>query len=251
MGRYGVHIRRLCAVGFWLAAWHILSLIISQEILLVSPVAVVVKLVSLSGNSEFWQVIAFSTSRIFLGFFLSAILGIVMAALAARFKLIDVLLEPLVSVIKATPVASFIIIALIWISPRNLSVLISVLIAFPLIYSNVTGGIKETDPQLLEMSKLFGVSENRILRYVYIPQVLPYFRAACSVAFGLCWKSGIAAEIIGMPTGSMGENMYRSKIFLETADLLAWTLVVIFLSVLSEKLFLLLLDKVVAISERG
>jgi len=57
----------------------------------------------------------------------------------------------------------------------------------------------------------------------------------------LAWKAGVAAELIGYPAGSMGEQLYYSKFFLETDTLFAWTVVIIILSVSFEKLFLLLL----------
>ena len=68
----------------------------------------------------------------------------------------------------------------------------------------------------------------------------------CSVALGICWKSGVAAEVIGLPDGSIGDALYRAKITLSTGELFAWTFVIILLSAGFEKLFLALLDKVVA-----
>ena len=103
-------------------------------------------------------------------------------------------------------------------------------------------GIGHTDRQLLEMARVFRVPVSRQLRGIYLPAVLPYFRSAVSLGLGLCWKSGAAAEVIGLPNGSIGDALYRAKITLSTGELFAWTFVIILLSAGFEKLFLLLLD---------
>ena len=59
---------------------------------------------------------------------------------------------------------------------------------------------------------------------------------ACRLACGLCWKSGVAAEVIGLPSGSIGERLYDAKIYLNTGEVLAWTLVIVLISLACEKL---------------
>ena len=151
---------------------------------------------------------------------------------------------------KATPVASFIILVLIWVPSRNLSVVISFLMVLPVIYTNVLNGIQSTDGKLLEMAEVFDVSPWRRIKYIYMSSVLPYFRAGCSLGLGLCWKAGVAAEVIGIPAGSIGEKLYEAKVYLETPDLFSWTIVIIILSIAFEKIFLLLTDLLVGRVER-
>lgn len=217
---------------------------------MVSPVSVLVRVGQLAVTAEFWHSILFSLVRIAGGFLLAATAGVLLAGLAARFRRVEELLAPLILAIKAIPVASFIILVLIWVSSRNLSVLISFLMVLPVVYTNVLSGIRCTDPQLLEMAQVFDLPALRCIRYIYVSQVLPYFRAACTVALGLCWKSGIAAEVIGIPKGSMGEKLYSAKIYLDTPDLFAWTIVIVLISLAFERLFLAGLDAVVARLER-
>ena len=170
----------------------------------------------------------------------------VLAALAAWKTWFRELMAPLVAGIKAVPVASFIILALVWLNSQSLSLFISALMVFPPVYLNVLEGIGHTDRQLLEMARVFRVPVSRQLRGIYLPAVLPYFRSAVSLGLGLCWKSGAAAEVIGLPDGSIGDALYRAKITLSTGELFAWTFVIILLSAVFEKLFLALLDKAVA-----
>ena len=133
------------------------------------------------------------------------------------------------------------ILALVWVRGRELSILISFLMAVPVLYSAVRTGIQGTDVQLLEMARVFRLPAGRRLRAIWLPAVLPAFREGCRTALGLCWKSGVAAEVIGLPDGSIGDALYRAKITLSTGDLFAWTFVIICLSALFEKLFLALL----------
>ena len=234
---------RLWAVAFWLLLWHGASLALQQDLLLVSPVSVILRLAALATDIHFWQSILFSLSRIGLGMLLAVIAGILLAALAARYEGIHALLAPLMVAMKATPVASFIILVLLWLPSRHLAVLVSFFMAMPILYENTFTGILHTDEKLLEMVAVFHVPFSRQLRYLYIPQIFPFFQAGFVVSFGLCWKSGIAAEVIGLPKGSIGERLYQAKIFLDTPDLFAWTLVIIFASLLCEKTCLFLLKR--------
>lgn len=232
---------RLWAVLFWLAVWQLGSMALNQQILLVSPLRVIVRLSELAVTARFWRAAGYTLLRITAGFLLGAAAGTVFAALSARFKRAEELLAPLMLAVKSVPVASFIILALILFSSRNLAVLISFLIVLPVLYGNVLGGIRASDRQLLEMARVFDIPRQRTIRYIYVPQVFPYFRSACASAIGLSWKSGVAAEVIGMPQGSIGERLQQAKVYLDTPDLFAWTLVIVLLSMAFEKLFLALL----------
>ena len=208
-----------------------------------SPVSVLKKLSELLFTADFWQSIGFSFGRIVLGFGIAVVLGIFMGITAYRSRVAEILINPLMSVIKATPVASFIILCLIWIPSRNLSVFISFLMVLPVIYTNLLEGLGQTDRKLLQMADIFRVSRGKKVFYIYFSQVLPYFITACRLSLGMCWKAGIAAEVIGVPSGSMGEKLYNAKIYLNTPDLFAWTIVIIIISVVFEKFFLAGINK--------
>ena len=239
---------RLCykilAAAVWILVWQLASMWLKQEILLASPVSVIRRLGQLIVTADFWRSIGFSFGRIVLGFTLALVLGTLLAALSYGVSAVEILMDPLITVIKATPVASFIILCLIWIPSRNLSVFISFLMVFPVVYTNLLEGLRQTDKQLLEMADSFGAGLGKKVEFVYLSQVMPYAATACKLGLGLCWKAGIAAEVIGIPTGSIGEKLYKSKVYLETPDLFAWTIVIIFVSMTFEKIFLFFLKKI-------
>lgn len=240
----------LWPVIFWLLLWHIVSIIIDSKLILVSPLTVVGHLFVFIKEAEFWSTVLSSFVKIIGGFLLALLTGSMWAALSAKYKGIKQLLWPVILAIKTVPVASFIILALFWFSSQNLSIFISFLMVFPIIYTNVLKGIEETDEKLVEMAEVFQISSINKIRSLYIPQIMPYFRAGCSISLGLCWKSGIAAEVIGMPAGSMGERLQQAKVYWETADVLAWTVVIVIISLVFELLFLKILDKITAWWER-
>lgn len=238
--------KQLVSVFFWLAVWQAAAMLIGQEVFLVSPVQALATLIQLLPQADFWQRVGFSAGRILLGFLLGAVSSVLLAVAAEKSDWMEALLSPVMQLVKATPVASFIILALVWVSGSSLSVLISFLMVLPVLYGAVRTGIESVDVQLLEMAKVFRLPLGKRLRAIWLPEVLPAFRQGCSVALGICWKSGVAAEVIGLPDGSIGDALYRAKITLSTGELFAWTFVIILLSAAFEKLFLALLDRAVA-----
>jgi len=231
------------AVIFWLLVWQIAAWWVDAPILLVSPLKAIVRLLELIWQAAFWESVLFSVGHIVLGFLISALLGVALAALSYRFRMVRQLLAPLTAAVKAVPVASFVILVLLWVPSRQLSIIISVLIGFPVIYANALTGLDSTDPKLIAMARVFRVPFITQLRAIYLYSVLPFLRSGLGVAIGLCWKSGVAAEVIGVPKGSIGEKLYQSKIYLETADLFCWTLVIVLLSIGCEKLLKILLKR--------
>lgn len=235
--------RRLWPILFWLLAWQGGSMALaaaypSGGLLLASPVRAGLRLLELLPEPLFWRAVGNSSLRILGGFLLSGALAVGLAALAAGRPWLQDLLVPPVAVVKAVPVASFIILALVWLDSRSLSLFISALVVFPPVYLNVLEGIRRTDSRLLELAQVYRIPLRRRLWGIYVLQALPYFRSASSLALGLCWKAGVAAEVIGLPAGTVGERLYTAKIYLQTPDLFAWTTVVLVLAALFEKLFL-------------
>ncbi len=235
------------SVLFWLAAWQGGSMALAAAyphggLLLASPVRAALRLLALLPSSAFWRAVGNSSARIFGGFLLSCALALLLAALAAGRSWLRDLLAPPVAVVKAVPVASFIILALVWLDARSLSLFISALMVFPPVYLNVLEGLRQTDSKLLELAQVYRIPLRRRLWGIYLPQVLPYFRSAASLALGLCWKAGAAAEVIGLPAGTIGERLYTAKVYLQTPDLFAWTAVILALAAVFERLFLAAVD---------
>lgn len=231
-------IYKLISIIFWLAVWSGAAAYIGRDIILPSPVQAAKALCRLAVTADYWKTILNSAGHIIGGFLSALLAGVILSVLSYKIKTLRYLISPLISVIKSTPVASFIILALFWMPSRKLSIFIAFLIVLPVVYTNVLEGISSVSAEMLEMTNLFRVSPVKKLLYVYVPEIMPFFISACRVSLGLCWKSGVAAEVIGQPDNTVGDALYRSKIYLETADLFAWTVTVIFISFLFERIFM-------------
>ncbi len=229
------------AVLFALLVWQTAAVAVDQSILLVSPTDVALRMTTIWQVDGFASSIWFSFYHIAGGFLLALVSGILLAALSGRFKWVETALWPFMITVKTVPVASFVVICLIWLSAQNLSVFISFLIVLPVVYGNVLQGIKSEDGKMLEVAEVFRMPMLRRILYIHMPQLKPFILSACATALGMSWKAGIAAEIIGTPDGSIGKQLYYAKIYLDTDDLLCWTVIIVIVSVAFEKLFMLAL----------
>lgn len=243
--------RRILVLLFWILVWEAVSLIADQEIFLVSPHRVLLHLFSILPTADFWRAVFFSFLRISLGYWLAVLAGVFLAGIAAGFSFCREILSPLIHTIRSVPVASFIILVLICLPSRMLSVLIAFLIVLPVIYENTLKGIGETDVRMLEMAEIFRISLYRRIRYIYTPSVEPYLLTACTAAMGMAWKAGTAAEVIGITGGSVGERLQQAKTYIDTPEVFAWTIVIILLSLLSERIMRLVLKEIFRIAGQG
>lgn len=220
----------------YLLVWQLASTAVGSALLLPSPAATLRRFVQLLSLVESWRAVGMTMARIMGGYLLGVLFGVFLGVLTAKFPFADALLSPLRGVIKATPVTSFILLALLWLSSDAIPLFISLLMVLPIVWANTLEAVLHTDPQLLEIARVFRLGRLRTLTRIYIPSVLPQLLAACTTALGFAWKSGVAAEIIALPKRSVGYRLYEAKLSIETIDLFAWTLLVVLLSMLLETL---------------
>ncbi len=236
-------LRGLSAAIFWIAVWCAVSYRTGSELLFPSPASVTKALFELAVTTDFWKTAAYSLLRVALGIIISLFIGSLLALLTEKIKTADTLLSPMLGVIKATPVASFIILALLWLDRNTLPLFITALIVIPIVWSNVSAGIRSVDNELIEVTRIYGFSPLKRLKRLYLPSITPYFLAACRSSLGLAWKAGISAEVLSTPKYAIGTELYFSKTYFETPSLFAWTLVVILMSIIIEKLFVLGIER--------
>jgi len=227
---------------FWLLIWELASFLIDSRIIIVSPRTTFARLFELGQTVNFWQSILASMYNIMRGFGLALVFGITIAIVSAKVKIFYMLILPAINVMNAIPFASFVILVLFALG--NPSVFVPFVMVLPIIFHNTYKGIVNTDPQLLEMARVFRVPFWKKAVYIYLKTVAPYIISAAQVGIGFAWKSGIAAELFGVMRGTIGGNLHSARIHMETADLFAWTITIIILSYAMEKLFLLLFGRV-------
>ncbi|MDO4275815.1 MAG: ABC transporter permease subunit [Eubacteriales bacterium] len=230
--------KKAAAVIFWLMIWQAAAILMKNSIVFVGPLEMLHSLWEQMSGNEFWLSVGNTVLKIMGGFLAAFILAVLAAGLAFRWNWFKILLEPLILLAKSVPVASFVVLLLILAGSENLSVFIVLLMVFPIIYVNMGQGLEHVDSKMLEMARVFGMNPWKQFLYIYRPAFLPFLISGSRVALGMSWKSGVAAEIIGVPAHSIGERLYMAKIYLNIDSLFAWTLVIILLSMAFEKLFL-------------
>ena len=229
-------LRGVLVAAFWIGIWELLALYVNQVLLIPAPHTVAVTLFQLVQTADFWRAVALSLLRIMAGFAVGVVVGTLLAFATHRYAFAASLLHPVRHGIRAIPVASFIILALVWLPTNSLPAFIAFLMVLPIMWSGVEQGLQQIEPRLLDMAQVFKLGYSKTLFQVRIPAILPHFRTAFVNSLGLAWKSGIAAEVICRPEDSIGRMLQEAKIYLETPEVFAWTTVVILLSLSIEKL---------------
>ncbi|MCL2588210.1 MAG: ABC transporter permease subunit [Oscillospiraceae bacterium] len=231
----------LAAILFWLLVWEAVFRLVGREILVVSPIRAVSRLFELGQTAPFWNAVFSTCRRVLEGFGLSVFVGSALAILTSRSQFFRYLFAPILKVLRATPVASVILLFLVWMATARVPVFVVFLMVTPIVWTNLFAGLEVMDAQLLEMGQVFRFGTWKKIRYIYLPALMPYIVAALTTGLGAAWKTAIGAEVIARPAGGMGRAVYDTRIHLLTADLFAWTIAVIALSVLLEKVMVLLL----------
>jgi NitT/TauT family transport system permease protein len=220
---------------FWLALWQGAAMIVGNPLILPTPVETVLRLFELAGESKFWFFTSLSLLRILIGIIIAIPAAWLFAALCSGSEIINALFSPAVTLMKSTPVVSFILIAIFLVDRHTIPSAITFMMVFPVLFENVREGISQTPKELLEMADVFGVSWIMKVKRIYIPAIKPFFFSALMTSVGLAVKAGVAAEVVAYIPDSMGKMLSDAKSYMEPADLLAWTVVIIAISLITER----------------
>ena len=229
-------LRALLCFAFWIGIWYIAAAALGKAVILPMPHDVAKRLIALAGTKDFVLTCLRSLGSVFAGIFFGMAFGGVLAVLSHFIPVVKTLASPMLSVVKATPVASFIILLLFLVNKTAVPPIATSLIVMPIVYSNVTKGFSSVPREKSEVARIYRFDAVKKWKYCYLPCIMPYFATACRSAVGMAWKAGIAAEVICSPKGTIGSALYNAKIYLESEDMFAWTAAVIILSIVIEKL---------------
>lgn len=227
--------------AFWLAVWVFAAALVAQPLILPGPGAVVVALLRLVCDANTWAILVGSGARILGGLALAAICGGVLAGVSVRSRTFARLVAPALSFVKATPVACVVVLLLIWLGSARVSIAAVFLMALPGVYFSLVEGLAQVDKPMEQMFRLHGVRGWRLFFAHTWREVLPFVLSCARAVIGMSWKAGVAAELIGMAAGTVGERIYQAKLLIETADLLAWTVLVVAASWACERVLVWLL----------
>lgn len=238
-------LKNIGIIIFWIFIWELLYLIVNKNIVIPSPYNVFINLTNLIKTKEFYISIINTFRSIIIGFFLALATGILTGIINLLIPWTKEIIKPIINIIRVTPVASFVILALVFMQTKNLPILVSFFMVLPLVWRNIIESFKSIDNNLIEMSNLFKVSKLSQIKNIYLPHSLPYLLAAVHTGFGYSWKSVITAEIIASSSITIGSYILDSKVYLDSVELFSWTIVVIVLSIITEKILFYLSNKII------
>lgn len=228
---------------FWLVVWQILAWCIGNKILLEGPIGVLTYLFTELKSLEYYRTVLASVVRIMGGLVCGVFFAVFWGGLTYKNKWLKEMLLPIIQFLKSAPITCFVVLLLIWTGSEKLTFFIALIVGFPPVYLNLSEGLTQLDEKKLELAKVYGMPFRNRFFYIYLPEIKSYFMSALTVSIGMAFKAGIAAEIIGTPDYSMGERIYMSKIYLDTAGVLAWMITVIFVAYFCEKVVIWLVGK--------
>ncbi len=235
--------KKIIILLVWLLIWEAAARLIDNVILMAGPISTMLSLADSLGKVSFYVSILRSFLCITAGFLAGSVAGISLAVISGRFKTFGDFIRPLITLLKTVPVACFVVILLVWFGSAYVSFFISMMIVTPVLFLNTEKGLGNLPADMLEMADVYKMKRFPRFKYIIFPKMHPFLLAAFETAIGMAWKSGVAAEVIGQAQETIGNSVYISKIYLDTAGLFSWTIVVVLVSALFEKLFIYLFRK--------
>lgn len=224
---------------FILILWHVLFIITGNEFFIPSIKTTFNKIISLLFQRKSYFFIINSSFRIIVGLFISIFIGMIMGFATYFSKFIRITIYPVVNIMRTVPVASLILILMIWMKSFYVPIALIVLLCLPIIWQSCYDALLNIDLKILEMASVFKISFLKQIIMIYTPSIVPFISIAIKNALGFSWKVGIAAEIIVLPQDSIGSALRDSKIYFDTAELFAWTIIIITLSYIFNYLYIL------------
>ena len=226
----------LLPILFWLSVWQVCAIIVDNSYFFPTVFETCSALFAILSSVSTYKIVALTLLRVMLGLILGIFFGCCLAVISNRFTVVRTTVSPLVSIIKSTPVATFIIILYVIMRGDLLPVFIAFLMVLPLIWQNLIDGYDSIDKNLSEVCDAFQFSYSKRFKYLILPALLKYLVPAVITASGLAWKAEISAEIIVNTVDSIGEMIYDAQYAFDTPRAFAWTLIIIFMSIILEVL---------------
>lgn len=223
-------------LGVFLLLWFVISKIINLELILPTPYNTIKSLFSLLIHNEFWVAVSNTLTNSLISYGCSLLAAFLFAILGYIIFNIQKILNPIISVLRSIPTMAIILLLLIWFNSNIAPMIISALVIFPLLYSSFNNALKQVSVELIDMSNYYNVPKFRQIIYLYVPSMMPTTLSAIQSTISLNLKVLIAAEVLAATKDSIGRMMQTAKLYLDTAELIAWTVVAIVLGALLESI---------------
>ncbi len=223
-------------IFFILLIWKAAALGVGSPFLMPPPETAFRRLFEMVPDPGFWRARGATSLRSLYGFCICFSSGVLVGAAAGLFLPFRRLVKPLLSVLRAVPVMSVILLGMLWFVTDLVPVFVTFLMVFPLVCANVLEGVMQIDQRLLEMGKVYRLTSAQRLTHIVFPSLIPFLFAAANAGVGMAWKVTIAAEVLCQPRNAVGTGIQYAQLNLEIPEVMAWTAAAVILSGASETL---------------
>lgn len=183
--------------------------------------------------------VAISALRVGAAVILAMGLAIAVAAIVSRRPLVAAVVEERILVfLNSFPSVGWAILGVIWFGVSNATVIfIEVAIILPFCLINAIAGFRQIDEELAEMGRSFSRSRWRRFTRLTLPLIAPFLVAGLRIAYGICWKIALVAELFGAQSG-LGYLLVRAQSSADAAMIFATCLVIVVAVMLVDRLLL-------------
>jgi len=165
----------------------------------------VVGVVKLMLDPATWGAFWVSNQALIVGFSFSVVAGILLGLGAARFQNIEGFIDPYLNILLVTPMAALIPILLmslgIGIESR---IFLVIVFTIPVVIVNSRAGVRQVDPNLIEMATSFGATERDIWRKILLPGALPAIMTGIRLGLGRGVTGMVIIELLMVAVGIGG-----------------------------------------------
>ena len=227
------------ALGLVVVLWVITATAVGSEYIFPKLSTTLKAFFELFGEKSFYIAIGNTLGRVLLSFVISFAAAMIFAIIASLFNGSGKILSILTSIVRTIPTMSIILLALIWLTTKQAPMLVAILVIFPLQFEGILSAILNVDSRLIEMARVYNVPIKKQITYLYLPEIAPSVFSIMKSTISLNVKLIIAAEVMAQTARSMGVNMQRASVYLDTHILLAWTIMAVILGLILEGIVML------------
>jgi NitT/TauT family transport system permease protein len=182
--RVAVVVIRAVSLASVIGLWEVVGRGI-DPVLFTTPSAVVAAGLQMIASGELWSYLWPSLVVLIVGLAISAVAGIAVGLLLARFWALDVALDMYITFLYSIPTVALVPLIVLWVGFESTAkIVILFLFAFFPLVINTYQGVKNVDPRLLEVGRAFRCSERQLWTNIVLPAALPFIVTGLRLAVG-------------------------------------------------------------------
>lgn len=210
-----------------LIVYEYFSFSVGKPLIIPSSESILREIFTIIKSTTFIEIVSVTVGRTLLTFLCILFLSLVIGILAGYYKIVQAVLNPVMTLLRTIPTVSLILILLIWFGRELGPTIIVGLVIFPIIYELVVGSIKKVDSDLSDVCKLFGCTTFEKFLALYYPNLIYALSSGIQATLGLAFKVMVMAEVMAQSRIGIGQALNYEKTYLNMAGVFGWTIILV------------------------